>query len=94
MFSRFKKSISNVYSYPVVDVVNDMALTPSKMKQYSDAGIPISSSIDSSTFDDGDETNIIRCDYFRQRGIDLVDVWNFQQDSRKKVTNNLIVKNG
>lgn len=75
------------FPYSRKHVQSGLSVTPSEMLELSRQGIPISSHFDDSKFDDGDTKSLGTIDFIHQRGLDIVDVWNYQKDSRKKLLN-------
>lgn len=73
------------FPYPCKHVQSGLSVTPSEMLQLAQQGVPISSHFDDSKFDDGDTKALGTIDFIHQRGLDIVDVWNHQKDSRKKL---------
>lgn len=73
------------FPYSKTHVQSGLSVTPSEMLQLAQQGIPISSHFDDSKFDDGDTKSLGTIDFIHQRGLDIVDVWNHQKDSRKKL---------
>ncbi len=73
------------FSYSEKHVQSGLSVTPSEMLQLAQQGIPISSHFDDSKFDDGDTKSLGTIDFIHQRGLDIVDVWNHEKDSRKKL---------
>lgn len=74
-----------LYPYTRVNVQSGLSVTPSEMLSLAQQGIPISSHFDDSKFDDGDTRSLGSIDFIHQRGLDVVDVWEHQKSSRKKV---------
>lgn len=87
MFSRFKTISSRLRSYSpeFIAVSSGLALTPSQMLEMSQSGIPVSSQMASDLFYDGDTTMRVDIDPLDRRGVDVVDAWNLQKSSRKKL---------
>lgn len=88
MISTIKKMASRplpLFPYSEKHVQSGLSVTPSEMLQLAQQGIPISSHFDDSKFDDGDTKSLGSIDFIHQRGLDIVDVWNHQKDSRKKI---------
>lgn len=87
MFSRFKTSSSRLRSYspPYTEVSSGLALTPSQMLELSQSGIPVSSQMANDMFYDGDTSMRVHIDPLDRRGIDVVDAWNLQKSSRRKL---------
>lgn len=73
------------YPYTRVNVQSGLSVTPSEMLALAQQGIPISSHFDDSKFDDGDTKALGSIDFIHQRGLDVVDVWEHQKSSRKKL---------
>lgn len=73
------------YPYSRVNVQSGLSVTPSEMLALAQQGIPISSHFDDSKFDDGDTKALGSIDFIHQRGLDIVDVWEHQKSSRKKL---------
>lgn len=62
-----------------------LALTPAKMLQMAQDGVPISSINAESFYDDGQRTPPDVPTLDRQRGVDLGDLWENNMDIRKKM---------
>lgn len=73
------------YPYSRFNVQSGLSVTPSEMLALAQQGIPISSHFDDSKFDDGDTKSLGSIDFIHQRGLDIVDVWEHQKSSRKKL---------
>lgn len=78
-------SLPRTAHYPNHHVQNGLSLTPAEMLKLSEQGIPISSHFDDSKFYDGDSKPLNGIDFLDQRGIDVVDAWNHQKDSRRNL---------
>lgn len=66
-------------------VVHDgLSLSPSQVAEMTAAGIPISPS-NGMQFYDGNRSLSYDPGLFGRRGVNMIDVWNAQQDSRKKL---------
>ncbi len=76
---------SNVYNVPAIHVSKDLALTPSQMLAFSEEGIPISSNINPENFNDGDNKPLTDIHPILSRGVDIVDVWDYQKSCRSKL---------
>lgn len=88
MLSTLKKSISSPvisYNSKRVFVQDNLSVTPSEMLSLSEHGIPISSHFDDSQFSDGDSSSKVVLDYLDSRGIDVVDVWNYEKTSKSNI---------
>lgn len=67
-------------------VQQGLSYTPSMMNKMREQGIPISAnSLPSELFEDGDTSNNYEVPLYRQRGIDVADVWEAEQTARKKI---------
>lgn len=80
-----------VRPYTAKPSVNDipingkLAMTPSKMMKLAEQGIPISSQQLGGQFYDGDVKVTWDVPIDRQRGVDMNDMWNYEQTVRKKM---------
>lgn len=68
-----------------VFVQNGLAVTPSQMLEMAADGVPISSVNAEFMYDDGQRTPPDVPVLDRQRGVDLGDLWEHQQDIRYKM---------
>ena len=68
-----------------VHVQSHLSLTPSEMRQSAERGEPISSRFDDSAFYDGDNKTTVHLDPLDRRGLDINDVWEYQQNSRSRI---------
>lgn len=84
-------SISPVLVIPVLD---NLAITPSRMAELVDQGIPVSSSVLGGSFNDGVSNPSWDIPIDQQRGVDIASVWQRQMDARSNITNKVSVKNG
>lgn len=67
-------------------VKQGLAYTPAMMDKMRVQGIPIqSNNLPEELFDDGDKTNSYDVPLYRQRGIDVADVWIMEQESKSKL---------
>lgn len=67
-------------------VQQGLAYTPSMMDKMRVQGIPIqANNLPEEMFDDGDKTNKFDVPIYRQRGIDVADVWLMEQESKSKL---------
>lgn len=66
-------------------VQNGLAVTPSQMLEMASEGVPISSVNAEFMYDDGQRTPPDVPVLDRQRGVDLGDLWENQQDIRHKM---------
>lgn len=62
-----------------------LALTPSQISELTRAGVPISN-VNAMQFFDGYRTLDFQPGLLNRRGVDLVDAWEAQMDSRKKLS--------
>lgn len=87
MFTRFKSASNRRKSYnpPYTEVASGLALTPAQMLELSQSGIPVSSQMADDMFYDGDTSMRVHIDPLDRRGIDVVDAWNLQKSSRRKL---------
>jgi len=87
MFTRFKTASERrrPYNPLYTEVSSGLALTPSQMLELSQSGIPVSSQMANDMFFDGDTSMRVHIDPLDRRGIDVVDAWNLQKSSRRKV---------
>lgn len=75
-----------------VAVQNDLAITPSRMAEMVDSGIPVSTSNLNGTFFDGVNNPSWDMPIDLKRGVDVAAVWNAQKSARKNISNNVQVK--
>lgn len=90
MIDRLLKSKYSVRPLPhdeetFVHVQSKLALTPAEMRQSMERGEPISSKFDDSAFYDGDNKTTVHLDPLDRRGLDINDVWEYQQNSRSRI---------
>lgn len=81
--------VSHSYSpsdSPFESTVNGLAVTPSDMHRMVERGIPISPTNDALFFD-GTPNVTFDLPVEDARGVDVNDIWNAQQDSRRKFKN-------
>lgn len=81
--------VSHSYSpsdAPFESTVNGLAVTPSDMHRMVDRGIPVSPANDALFFD-GTPNVTFDLPIEDARGVDVNDIWNAQQDSRRKLKN-------
>lgn len=78
--------VTRSFDIPPCNVQSGLAVTPSEMLRASESGIPISSQLlseSSASYDNaGPEVQPLMC-----RGIEAVDVFEYQSNSRKKIKN-------
>lgn len=67
------------------DVQPGLALTPSQISEMTRAGIPISN-VNAMQFFDGYRTLDFQPGLLNRRGVDIIDAWEAQQDSREKLS--------
>lgn len=82
-------TVSHSYSplgTPFESIVNGLAVTPSDMHRMVERGIPVSPSNDALFFD-GTPNVTFDLPIEDARGVDVNDIWNAQQDSRRKIKN-------
>ncbi|UPW41252.1 hypothetical protein [Sigmofec virus UA08Rod_4687] len=77
---------------PNLPVYENLAITPSKMAQLVDEGIPVSSSVMSGVAFDGVSNPSWDVPIERLRGVDVAAVWNAQKSARKNITNGVSLK--
>lgn len=85
LLSKHNKTSLRTYDHEVVAVRSHLSLTPSEMLAMSERGIPIASNMNPDDFVDGDESPFVNINPLDCRGIDIVDAWNLQKASRKKL---------
>lgn len=69
-----------------ITVQEGLSMTPSQIARCTERGLAVSSQIvDSELFVDGDESNDMSVPLERIRGIDVAEVWEAQQDARKRL---------
>ena len=67
------------------DVQDGLAFTPARMLELAEQGIPVSTQTAASTFDDGYTQLEFEPNLELQRGIDMADLWEAQQNVRAKI---------
>lgn len=67
-----------------VKTQNGLAVTPTQMLEMAEAGIPINSINADSFYDDGKRTLDFEPTLDRQRGVDIGDLWENEQDIKYK----------
>lgn len=84
-----KQNLKSVLTYNVdpVHVQDGLSVTPAQMHEMTQHGIPISSQMSDSMFYDGDSKPLTDIDPLMRRGVDAVDAWNLQKQSRKNLKN-------
>lgn len=70
----------------------NLAITPARMAEMVDNGIPVSSNVLSGNYDDGVPSPAWDIPIDRKRGVDVAEVWNAQKDARKTITSNVVSK--
>ncbi|UPW41866.1 hypothetical protein [Peromfec virus RodF5_6] len=89
MLNRIKNSNKrNPITFGKSSVVNNLAVTPREMMQMSEQGIPISSSINSESFDDGNLDNVMSIPNECVRGVDVVKLWEDSITAKNKLSKN------
>lgn len=68
-----------------IPVNGKLALTPAKMMKMAERGIPISSQTLNNEYFDGDIKVSWEVPMDRQRGVDVNDMWNHNEDVRKRL---------
>lgn len=82
------KSKTRAYNSEVKKVQGGLSITPTQMSQLAERGVPISTQVlGAEYFDDGDSTPISDVPFPLRRGVDISDVYEYQQRSREKVNN-------
>lgn len=71
---------------PFERTVNNLAVTPSDMHRMVERGIPVSPTNDAMFFD-GTPNVTFELPLEDARGVDVNDIWNAQQDARRKIKN-------
>jgi hypothetical protein len=67
-------------------VQNDLALTPAKVLEMAEKGIPVSAQASVDNFYDGEQNvswDALSLD--EQRGVDIVDMWNAEKDIKGRI---------
>lgn len=90
-YLHFGRSYSPSQNSEIV-VQPNLAITPAKMAELVDSGIPVSSSLLSGNFNDGVTNPSWDIPIDERRGVDVAQVWNAQRQSRKNITHNVITK--
>lgn len=89
MFKELKKRSTikcNDYEYPFVHVSSHLSLTPSEMLRAANEGVPIASQVNDNNFYDGDASPEVALLPEHVRGIDMNDMWNAEQNAKKKLS--------
>ena len=68
-------------------VQDGLAFTPARMLELAEQGIPVSTQTAASSFDDGYTQLEFEPNLELQRGIDMADLWEAQQNVREKMRN-------
>lgn len=76
----------------LIPVQNDLALTPSKMAELVDQGIPVSASQLNGEFFDGVSNPSWDVSIDLKRGVDVAEVWQAQKSARSNITSNVQTK--
>lgn len=74
-----------------IPVQDNLAITPSKMAELVDQGIPVSSSVLSGMADDGIANPSWDLPIDQRRGIDVAEVWCAQREARNNITSKCTV---
>ncbi|UPW41258.1 hypothetical protein [Sigmofec virus UA08Rod_4686] len=75
-----------------VQTLPNLAITPSRMAQLADDGIPVSSALMSVTSNDGELNPSWHIPIDQMRGVDIATVWNAQLSARENITKNVRLK--
>lgn len=75
-----------------IPVIPNLAVTPSKMAELVDAGIPVSSAVIGSQYFDGENNPSWDLPADLRRGVDIASVWQAQRDARSNVTSRVVHK--
>lgn len=70
----------------------NLAITPARMAEMVDNGIPVSSNVLSGNYDDGVPSPAWDIPIDRKRGVDVAEVWQAQKTARKTITSNVVTK--
>lgn len=70
-------------------VQHGLAYTPAKMKELSDKGIPVSTMTVDDMFFDGDFNTDFNVPIEEQRGLDMSEAWEAEQDAKQAFLNGL-----
>lgn len=73
-------------------VHNDLAITPAKMSELVEQGIPVSSAVLSMQGNDGVANPDWDLPIDLRRGVDIASVWDAQKSARNNITNKVVVK--
>lgn len=82
---KFKHNSRRSYHEKVQPSQSNLSLTPSDMMRSAQDGFPIASALPSDLFFEGDESPAVQLDPLLARGIDVVDAWNLEQNSKKNL---------
>lgn len=80
-------------TFCTIDVIPNLAITPSKMAELVDQGIPVSSSMLSGMAYDGVDNPSWDIPVDQKRGVDIAEVWQVQKTARKNITSKVVSKN-
>lgn len=69
-----------------IPVQDNLAITPSKMAELVDQGIPVSASLLSGVADDGIANPSWDLPIDQRRGVDVAEVWCAQRSARENIT--------
>lgn len=85
-FIRKKQNSTRAYNSDVVRLQGGQSVSPAQMSQLTERGIPISSQLlGAENFDDGVEGPITDVPFVHRRGVDISDIYEYQQRSRSKI---------
>lgn len=85
-FSLNYKPTSNKQRIDEIKVQNNLSVTPSQMFAMAAKGVPITTS-NEANFYDGEPNPTWQVDPVENRRMNIVDIWNMQRDSAKKLKN-------
>lgn len=90
-YRKFGK-VCSISSEMVIPVIPNLAITPSKMAELVDSGIPVSSSVLGANYFDGESNPSWDLPADLRRGVDIASVWQAQRDARQNVTSRVVTK--
>lgn len=76
----------------IIPVQDNLAITPSRMAELVDQGIPVSSSILSGNYSDGVQNPTWDLPLDLHRGVDVAEVWCAQRTARNNITSKVVLK--
>lgn len=75
-----------------IDVLPNLAITPSQMARLVEDGIPVSTNVLGVSAFDGENNPSWDLPVDMRRGVDVADVWSAQRSARDRITNRVEIK--